>query len=60
MSSTLPATQWPAGLEYLMMPIGGVFIMYFSFLNLFNLNKYRHYDIEGEKVNENQEKKEAE
>ena len=60
MSSTLPATQWPAGLEYLMMPVGGVFIMYFSFLNLFNLNKYRHYDIEGEKVNENQEKKEAE
>jgi TRAP-type C4-dicarboxylate transport system permease small subunit len=48
MNSTLPATQWPAGLEYLMMPVSGVFIMYFSFLNLFNLNRFRHYSVEGE------------
>ena len=46
MSSTLPATQWPAGIAYLMMPIGGVFITYFSFLSLFNLEKYRHIEIE--------------
>lgn len=52
MSSTLPATQWPAGIEYLMMPVGGVFIMYFSFLSLFNLSKYRHYDIEGDNAEE--------
>ena len=52
MNSTLPATQWPAGLEYLMMPVSGVFIMYFSFLNLFNLNRFRHYRIEGETENE--------
>ena len=49
MSSTLPATQWPAGLDYLMMPVGGIFIAYFSFLSLFNLEKYRHLKIEGEK-----------
>ena len=48
MSSTLPATQWPAGIAYLMMPVGGVFITYFSFLSLFNLEKYRHLEIEGE------------
>jgi TRAP-type transport system small permease protein len=48
MSSTLPATQWPAGIEYLMMPVGGIFIMYFSLLSLFNLQKYRHLAIEGE------------
>jgi TRAP-type C4-dicarboxylate transport system permease small subunit len=42
MTSTLPATQWPAGLEYLMMPVSGIFIMYFSFLSLFGLEKYRH------------------
>jgi TRAP-type transport system small permease protein len=46
MNSTLPATQWHAGILYLMMPVGGVFIMYFSFLSLFNLEKYRHFDIE--------------
>lgn len=46
MSSTLPATQWPAGILYLMMPVGGVFITYFSFLSLFNLNKYRHIELE--------------
>jgi len=52
MSSTLPATQWPAGIEYLMMPVGGFFIMYFSFLSLFNLEKYRHPDIEGDDFKE--------
>jgi TRAP-type C4-dicarboxylate transport system permease small subunit len=42
MTSTLPATQWPAGMEYLMIPVGGVFIVYFTFLSLFNLEKYQH------------------
>ncbi len=46
MSSTLPATQWPAGMLYLMMPVGGVFIMYFTFLSLFGLERFRHFDIE--------------
>lgn len=54
MSSTLPATQWPAGIEYLMMPVGGFFIMYFSFLSLFNLSKYRHKDIEGDDIKDTQ------
>lgn len=55
MSSTLPATQWPAGIAYLMMPVGGVFITYFSFLSLFNLNKYRHIRLEEGKDTDSQE-----
>jgi len=52
MTSTLPATQWPAGIEYLMMPVGGIFIMYFSALSIFNLQKYRHLDIEDDDIKE--------
>ena len=49
MTSTLPATQWPAGTAYLMMPVGGVFIIYFALLDLFGAKKYRHLSIEGER-----------
>ena len=42
MSSTLPATQWPAGVEYLMIPVSGVFIVYFSLISLFGLERYQH------------------
>ena len=48
MSSTLPATQWPAGTAYCMMPVGGIFIIYFALLDLFEAKKYRHFSIEGE------------
>lgn len=47
-NSTLPATQWPAGTAYLMMPIGGIFIIYFALTDLLCLKKYRHANIEGE------------
>ena len=48
MNSTLPATQWPAGTAYCMMPVGGIFIIYFALLDLFEAKKYRHLAIEGE------------
>lgn len=47
-NSTLPATQWPAGTAYSMMPVAGVFIIYFAVTDLFGLKKYRHSKIEGE------------
>lgn len=47
MTSTLPATKWPAGMLYLMMPVGGLFISYFTLLDFFKLDKYRHKNIEG-------------
>ena len=47
-SSTLPATQWPAGTAYSMMPVAGIFIIYFAVTDLFGLSKYRHSKIEGE------------
>jgi TRAP-type C4-dicarboxylate transport system permease small subunit len=42
MTSTLPATQWPAGLMYIMIPVGGVFIVYFTLLDFFGLQQYEH------------------
>lgn len=41
-TSTLPATQWPASSLYLMLPVGGFFIVYFSLLRIFGLERYRH------------------
>jgi TRAP-type C4-dicarboxylate transport system permease small subunit len=52
MQSTLPATQWPVGLKYSMMPVAGVFIIYFSLLTLLGWDKYRHLSIEGHKAGE--------
>ncbi len=46
MTSTLPATQWPAGTLYLMMPVSGVFIIYFTLSDFFGLERYRHTNIE--------------
>lgn len=45
-TSTLPATQWPACMLYIMIPVSGVFIVYFTILELFHLEKYRHKQIE--------------
>ena len=42
MTSTLPATQWPAGLMYVMIPVGGVFIVYITLLDFFGLQRYEH------------------
>ncbi len=51
-TSTLPATQWPACTLYLMLPVGGFFIVYFSFLRIFGLERYHHKGKEeGEETN---------
>lgn len=39
-TSTLSATQWPASTLYLMIPVSGLFIFYFSSIELFGLQKY--------------------
>ncbi len=44
-TSTLPATKLPSSWKYMMIPISGIFITYFSLLNLFNLNWLRHEKI---------------
>ncbi|MDR3259906.1 MAG: TRAP transporter small permease [Fusobacteriaceae bacterium] len=46
-NSTLPATKFPAAISYVTIPIGGLFMIYFSFLYLFNLKKYKHKNIGG-------------
>ena len=47
-SSTLSATQWPASTLYLMIPVAGVFIAYFSMIELFHLQAYVKTHIEEE------------
>ena len=44
-TSTLPATKLPACWKYMMIPVSGLFITYFSLRNLFNLNWLRHDKI---------------
>ncbi len=46
MGNRLPATQWPNGIKFIMMPVAGVFICYFAILDFFGLNKYRHLMVE--------------
>lgn len=47
MSSTLPATKWPSGTLYVMIPVSGIFIAYYSFIDLFGLERYKHENIIG-------------
>ncbi len=36
-ASTLPTTKWPSFILYLMIPVSGFYIVYFSFLRLYRL-----------------------
>ncbi len=44
-TSTLPATKWPASTLYLMIPVSGIFVCYYSLLDFFGLNKYKNDNI---------------
>jgi TRAP-type transport system small permease protein len=46
LDSTLPATKLPSSVTYLAMPITGVMICGYSFLQLFKINTTRHEGIE--------------
>ena len=46
MGNKLPATQWPNGVKFMMMPVSGVFICYFALLDLLGLKRFRHLSIE--------------
>lgn len=46
-TSTLPATKWPACMLYIMIPVGGLFITYYTILDFFKLDQYRHRALEG-------------
>lgn len=48
MGSTLPATKLPAASLYLMIPVGGLFTTYYSLMDLFHLDRYRHKKLEGD------------
>lgn len=48
MSSTLAATKWPAGVLYLMIPVGGWCMFLFKMLDCFGWKKYKKTDWDEE------------
>lgn len=44
-NSTLPATQWPTSTMYLMIPVSGAFICYYSLVELFHLDRFHHRNL---------------
>jgi TRAP-type C4-dicarboxylate transport system permease small subunit len=49
-SSTLPATKLPSATLYAMIPVSGVFIVYYTLIELFGLQKYKHANIIGHQM----------
>lgn len=47
MKSTLPATKWPACTLYVMIPVSGIFIIYYSLIDMFGLQRFKHKNIIG-------------
>lgn len=41
MDSILPVTKWPSSLMYIMIPVSGISIIYFTLLDLLGLKKYK-------------------
>lgn len=48
--STLPATKWPACTLYVMIPVSGVFIVYYSLIEMFGLQRFKHKNIIGNHI----------
>ncbi|PLS08501.1 TRAP transporter small permease [Neobacillus cucumis] len=46
LDSTLPATKLPSSITYAVMPVTGIMICVYSFLQFFTVNTTRHKDIE--------------
>ena len=57
MDSRLPVTKWPSSLMYIMIPVSGVAIIYFTVLDIMGLKKYKKTDDAG-KFNREEEEKE--
>lgn len=49
-SSTLAATKWPAGMLYLMIPVGGGFMAFFAVLDLLGWKKYKNTNQYGDQL----------
>lgn len=50
MTSTLPATKWPSATLYIMIPVSGIFVVYYSLIELFGLQSYKHENIIGNHI----------
>lgn len=49
-NSTLPTTKWPTFILYLMIPVSGAYIIYFSLIKLYRLVLEKRGNVEEEKV----------
>lgn len=47
MKSTLPATKWPSCTLYIMIPVSGLFIAYYSLIEMMGLQRFKHNHIIG-------------
>lgn len=56
-TSTLPASKLPAGVLYLMIPVGGFCIALFTLMNLLGLGKYKHVEKYDPDYKESEEEK---
>lgn len=57
MDSRLPVTKWPSSLMYIMIPVSGIAIIYFTVLDIMGLKEYKKTDDAG-KFNREEEEKE--
>ena len=56
MDSRLPVTKWPSSLMYLMIPVSGIAIIYFTVLDMMGLKKYKKTGDAGKFDREEEEK----
>ncbi len=50
LKSTLPATKWPSCTLYIMIPVSGLFIVYYSLIEMFGLQRFKHKNIIGNHI----------
>ncbi|WP_077609298.1 TRAP transporter small permease [Clostridium sp. Marseille-P2415] len=48
--STLPATKWPSCTLYVMIPVSGLFIVYYSLIEMLGLQKFKHKNVIGNHI----------
>lgn len=59
MDSRLPVTKWPSSLMYIMIPVSGIAIIYFTVLDIMGLKEYKKTDDAGKFNREEEEKNES-
>ena len=56
LDSKLPVTKWPSSLMYIMIPVSGIAIVYFTILDIMGLKKYKKTE-DTDRLNKEEKKK---